>query len=91
MTKYNEAPDTSSRKSTLPPLPSLQEPLPVIGADTAAPKPKPVSRLSRHNGPHPNRYAGINEGRGRGPMAIAAASPQSAEPTGCDRSVRQKP
>jgi hypothetical protein len=26
MTQYNEAPDTS-RKTTLPPLPSLQEPL----------------------------------------------------------------
>jgi hypothetical protein len=41
MTKYNEAPDTSSRKTTLPPLPSLQEPLPVIGA---APKPQPPQR-----------------------------------------------
>ena len=41
MTKYNEAPDTSNRKTTLPPLPSLQEPLPVIGANNkAAPKPK---------------------------------------------------
>ena len=44
MTKYNEAPDTSDRKPTLPPLPSLQEPLPVIGADKAAPKPKPRQR-----------------------------------------------
>jgi hypothetical protein len=44
MTKYNEAPDTSNRKSTLPPLPSLQEPLPVIGADKAAPKPKARQR-----------------------------------------------
>jgi hypothetical protein len=44
MTKYNEAPDTSNRKSTLPSLPSLQEPLPVIGADKAASKPKPRQR-----------------------------------------------
>jgi hypothetical protein len=43
MTQYNEAPDTS-RKTTLPPLPSLQEPLPVIGADKAAPQPKPRER-----------------------------------------------
>jgi hypothetical protein len=46
MTKYNEAPDPSSRKTTLPPLPSLQEPLPVIGADKAAPpEPPPTGRL----------------------------------------------
>jgi hypothetical protein len=38
MTKYNAPPDTSHRKPTLPPLPSLQEPLPVIGADKPAPK-----------------------------------------------------
>jgi hypothetical protein len=43
MTKYNEAPDTSRRKPTLPPLPSLQEPLPVIGAE-AAPKPEARQR-----------------------------------------------
>jgi hypothetical protein len=44
MTKYNEAPDTSSRKTTLPPLPSLQEPLAVIGADKGAPEPQPPQR-----------------------------------------------
>jgi hypothetical protein len=44
MTQYNEAPDTSNRKTTLPPLPSLQKPLPVIGADKAAPNPKALQR-----------------------------------------------
>jgi hypothetical protein len=44
MTKYNEAPDPSNRKPTLPPLLSLQEPLAVIGADKAAPNPKPPQR-----------------------------------------------
>lgn len=46
MTWYNSPPDTSRRKPTLPPLQSLQEPLPVIGADEPTPKPEGRQRPS---------------------------------------------